>query len=232
MNRSRSPIRFFLLAAGLLLTPAAGWAQETPPDSSAAQEPAQEGADPVEETGDPNPRVQISVSVEGEDGRITALGSFVIELYEEDAPRHVANFLELTGKRFFDDTTFHRIVPGFIVQGGDPISKSDWLSNVLGTGGPGYTLPAEVGRSHLRGAVAAARKPDSVNPSRESNGSQFFICLADLPALDRGAYTVFGQVVTGMDVVDKVARIKNAGPSNYNRALQRVFMTDVKVVQN
>ncbi len=177
-----------------------------------------------------NPRVSITVAIEGEDGKDTPLGTFVIELYPEDAPRHVENFLKLVKSGYYEGTTFHRIVPGFIVQGGDPISKSDWRSPKVGTGGPDYTLPAEIKRSHLRGSVAAARKPDLVNPNRESSGSQFYICLADLPGLDRDGYTVFGQVVDGMDVVDKIARVKNAGTSAQNRALVKVAMTKVKEV--
>lgn len=174
-----------------------------------------------------NPRVSIAVSLDGEDGKRTPLGTFVVELYPGDAPLHVENFLKLVEKGYYDGTTFHRIVPSFIVQGGDPISKSDWKSPRLGSGGPGYSIAPEIVRKHVRGAVAAGRHSDAVNPDRESNGSQFYICLADLPALDRGGYTVFGQVVEGMDVVDKISRVKSAGPDTW-RALQRVEMTSVK----
>ena len=114
-------------------------------------------------------------------------------------------------------------MPAFIVQGGDPISRSNWKSPRLGTGGVGYTIPAEISRKHVRGAVAAARKGDSVNPTRESSGSQFFICLADLPSLDRNGYSVFGQVVEGMDVVEKISRVKNSGEPK-NQALSRIMM--------
>jgi len=175
-------------------------------------------------------RVAITVSVEGEDGKMTGLGTFVVELFSEDAPGHVENFLKLSREGYFEGTTFHRIVPGFIIQGGDPISRSDWRSPKVGTGGPTYTVPAEINRKHIRGTLAAARKPDAVNPNRESSGSQFYISLADLPALDRGGYTVFGEVVEGMEVVDKIARVKNAGSAAHNRALSRVEMTEVKVL--
>jgi cyclophilin family peptidyl-prolyl cis-trans isomerase len=174
-----------------------------------------------------NPRVSITVSLDGEDGKRTPLGTLVVELYPADAPLHVENFLKLVEKGYYDGTTFYRIVPSFIVQGGDPISKSDWKSPRLGSGGPGYIIAPEIVRKHVRGAVAAGRLSDAVNPNRESNGSQFYICLADLPALDRGGYTVFGQVVEGMDVVDKISRVKSAGPDTW-RALQRVEMTSVK----
>ncbi len=124
----------------------------------------------------------------------TDRGRIVIELYPGDAPKHVENFKKLTSQRFYSGAarTFHRYVAGFVIQGGDP--KGD------GTGGPGYTIPAELKRKHVKGAVASARLPDNVNPQKESNGSQFYICLDDLPQLD-GDYSVFGQVVQGMDAV-------------------------------
>jgi len=135
----------------------------------------------------------------------TKFGSIVIEFFEESAPSHAANFRKLVRDGFYDGVTFHRVVPGFVIQGGDPNSKDDDRSND-GIGGPGYTVEAEIGLKHERGFVAAARRPDQVNPKRESSGSQFFICLTELPSLD-GAYTVFGKVVDGMDVVDQIAAV-------------------------
>lgn len=181
-----------------------------------------------------HPRVAISVSVTGDDGRKVALGNIIIELYPEDAPKHVANFLKLVKDDFYVGTTFHRIVPAFVIQGGDLMSKRNWQSPRLGTGmdGPDYTIPAEIKRKHVRGAVAAARKQDAVNPERASSPTQFYICLADLPGLDKDGYTVFGQVVEGMDVVDKIARVKNAGSSAGNHALQKVEMTAVRVLND
>lgn len=118
-------------------------------------------------------------------------GEIRIELYPEDAPKTVESFVALSKKGFYDGLTFHRVVPGFVAQGGDP--KGD------GTGGPGYMLKAEFNkRKHVRGTVAMARaqQPDSA-------GSQFYICFAPAPHLD-GQYTVFGQVVSGMEVVDGI----------------------------
>jgi peptidylprolyl isomerase/peptidyl-prolyl cis-trans isomerase B (cyclophilin B) len=118
-------------------------------------------------------------------------GEIRIELYPEDAPRTVESFVALSKKGFYNGLRFHRVVPGFVVQGGDP--KGD------GTGGPGYTLKAEFNkRKHVRGTVAMAR---SQHP--DSAGSQFYICFAPTPHLD-GQYTVFGQVVKGMEVVDGI----------------------------
>lgn len=127
----------------------------------------------------------------------TDRGKIVIELYPAVAPKTTENFETLTRKGFYNGLTFHRVVPGFVVQGGDP--KGD------GSGGPGYDLPAEISpaEKHLRGSVATARLGDAMNPERKSSGSQFYICLAPQPSLD-GQYTIFGGVVEGMDVVDKI----------------------------
>jgi peptidyl-prolyl cis-trans isomerase B (cyclophilin B) len=127
----------------------------------------------------------------------TDRGIIVIEFYPAVAPKTVENFETLTKKGFYNGLTFHRVVPGFVVQGGDPKGG--------GSGGPGYDVPAEISpaEKHLRGSVATARLGDAVNPDRKSSGSQFYICLEPQPGLD-GQYTVFGGVVEGMAVVDKV----------------------------
>ncbi len=127
----------------------------------------------------------------------TDRGVIVIELYPAVAPKTVANFDKLSKDGFYNGLTFHRVEPGFVVQGGDPKGN--------GTGGPGYDLPAEISptEKHLRGSVAMARLGDNVNPDRRSSGSQFYICLAPAPFLD-GQYTIFGGVVEGMGVVDKI----------------------------
>ena len=118
-------------------------------------------------------------------------GVIEIELYPDSAPKTVENFVTLSKKGFYNGLTFHRVEPGFVVQGGDP--------NGNGTGGPGYSIKAEFNeRLHQRGTVAMARASDP-----DSAGSQFYICLAPAPSLDR-QYTVFGKVVKGMDVVDKI----------------------------
>jgi peptidyl-prolyl cis-trans isomerase B (cyclophilin B) len=128
----------------------------------------------------------------------TKFGEITLKFFPEAAPNHVNSFIELAKDGFFDGTTFHRVVPGFVIQGGDPNTKSDDRSR-HGMGGPGFTLKAEFSNlPHKRGTLSMARAghPDSA-------GSQFFICVADAPFLD-GEYTVFGEVVEGMDVVDKI----------------------------
>lgn len=136
----------------------------------------------------------------------TPQGDIKLVLFD-DTPKHKANFLKLTKEGFFDGTTFHRVIDGFMIQGGDPNSKDDNPNND-GSGSPGYTIPAEINPKykHVRGAVAAARQGDQVNPMKESSGSQFYIVEnhEGTPMLDE-AYTVFGQVVDGLDVIDKIA---------------------------
>lgn len=129
----------------------------------------------------------------------TNFGAIEIALDPSAAPLTSANFEKLVRQGFYNNLTFHRIIPGFVIQGGDP--KGD------GTGGPGYTIPAEIKLAHKRGAVATARLGDQVNPQKESSGSQFYIALADLPMLD-GQYTVFGQVTAGMDAVDRISAVR------------------------
>lgn len=133
----------------------------------------------------------------------TSEGVIVIKLDAVAAPKHAENFKKLVKDGFYDGTTFHRVIPGFMIQGGDPLSKDQAKRAEHGTGGPGYTIPAEIGKKHQRGSVAAARQGDQVNPKKESSGSQFYICVVDTTFLD-GQYTVFGEVMEGMDVADKI----------------------------
>lgn len=125
----------------------------------------------------------------------TSKGDVVCELYPKQAPLSVTNFVYLAKNGFYNGLTFHRVVPDFVIQGGDPTAT--------GSGGPGYTIPAEISLPHKEGALAWARTGDEVNPERRSSGSQFYITLKATPFLD-GAYTVFGQTVKGMDVVKKI----------------------------
>jgi peptidyl-prolyl cis-trans isomerase B (cyclophilin B) len=135
----------------------------------------------------------------------TPLGEIKIRFYPDDAPRHVENFIKLVKMGFYDGTTFHRVVPGFIIQGGDPLSKTADRA-LHGSGSPGYWLNPETSdRPHKRGAIGMAKVPRESNSTRDpnDNGSQFYICVDDSSGLDR-TYTVFGEVFRGMDVVDKI----------------------------
>ena len=131
------------------------------------------------------------------------LGDIKLELYPEHAPKTVENFRELANRGFYDGLIFHRIVPNFVIQGGDPNTRD--LSNRTrwGTGGPGWNIKAEFNKNkHSRGTLSMARSQDP-----DSAGSQFFIVLKDSNFLD-GQYTVFGRVISGMDIVDKIASLK------------------------
>lgn len=181
----------------------------------------------------------------------TNLGDIRVKLYDS-TPLHRDNFLKLVREGFYDSLLFHRVIRDFMIQGGDPDSKNAPAGVMLGNGGPGYDLPAEIKAPHLRGALAAARLPDPVNPLRKSNGSQFFIVQGQTqtdeslnqweqrlrikyspewreqykvkggtPQLD-GQYTVFGEVVDGLEVLDKIAAV----PRDENdRPLEDIRMT-------
>lgn len=136
----------------------------------------------------------------------TKFGDMVV-LLNEQTPKHKANFIKLASSKFYDSTTFHRVIKDFMIQGGDPNSKND-NPNDDGMGDPGYTIPAEIlpFLNHDKGALSAARKGDDINPEKASSGSQFFIVQNKdgAPYLD-GNYTVFGHVIEGMYVIDKIA---------------------------
>ena len=166
----------------------------------------------------------------------TDMGNMKVKLYNS-TPQHRDNFIKLANEGFYDGTIFHRVISGFMIQGGDPQSKDPVPGRSYGTGGPGYTIPAEIASHHFKGALSAARQGDAANPQRESSGSQFYVVqgtkqtdqtlnqmssqngvtyseaqvalykeLGGTPFLD-GQYTVFGEVVEGMDVIDKIASV-------------------------
>ena len=145
----------------------------------------------------------------------TNFGNIVIQLFPDVAPGHVENFVKLARDGFYDGSTFHRVIPGFMIQGGDPNSKDEDRSND-GQGGPGYTINAEFSDiPHKRGILSMARAQDP-----NSAGSQFFIVVADSNFLD-GQYTVFGEVIEGMDVADKIVNVERDSMDN---PLEKVTM--------
>lgn len=125
----------------------------------------------------------------------TTKGEIICELFPDEAPFSVTNFIQLAQGGFYNGLTFHRVVTNFVIQGGDPLGT--------GLGGPGYTIPSEIKLPHLEGALAWARLPDQVNPQKRSSGSQFYITLDKIPYLDN-EYTVFGQTISGSDIVKKI----------------------------
>ncbi len=153
----------------------------------------------------------------------TKFGEMEIEFLADKAPGHVKNFLDLARTGFYDGSTFHRVIPGFMIQGGDPNTREKSASRAShGTGGPGYTIKAEFNdTAHKRGVVSMARSNDP-----NSAGSQFFICVADAGFLDR-QYSAFGRVVRGMEVADKIVGAARDSRDNPN---ERIDMK-VKVVE-
>lgn len=166
-------------------------------------------SNPVVSTTQPNPTTTNKVKVSGKDELVILTTTFgeIVFLLSDQTPLHKANFIKLAKSGFYDGTSFHRIIKTFMIQGGDPNSK-DTDPNNDGIGGPGYTIPAEIvpGLSHIQGAVAAARMGDQENPAKASSGSQFYIVenRDGTHFLDNN-YTVFGQVIKGLDVVEKIA---------------------------
>ena len=152
----------------------------------------------------------------------TKFGSMEIRFFPDKAPKHVENFIKLAKSGFYDKTIFHRVIPGFMIQGGDPNTKDEKDKSRYGTGDPGYKVKAEFNdRPHVRGKVSMARAQDP-----DSAGSQFFIVVKDSPSLN-GKYTVFGEVVKGMEVADKIVAQPRDSRDNPN---ERIEMT-VKIVE-
>ena len=152
---------------------------------------------------------------------VTAKGAFTIRLLPEVAPKHVALFVKTAKAGGYDGTVFHRIIAGGIIQGGDPLSKDPAKASRYGTGGLGL-LPAEFSdRAFARGVVAAARRPSSP----DSGGKQFFICIREQPSL-KGQYTIFGEVVSGMEVVDQISLAPVVGDKAAERVEMKVTIKD------
>ncbi len=159
----------------------------------------------------------------------TTAGTIIIQLYKE-TPKHRDNFLKLASEHYFDSLLFHRVIDGFMIQGGDPLSKDPANRQKFGTGGPDYTIPAEIlpQFTHKKGALAAARKGDIANPRRESSGSQFYIVQEPLNCqhLD-GQYTIFGETIYGFDVIDKIA---STPTDRYNVPLEDIRIITIEAV--
>ena len=160
---------------------------------------------------------------------VTSHGTMKLRLYSK-TPLHRDNFVKLANEGYYDGLRFHRVIEGFMIQGGDPFSRDTAMINSWGTGGPNYTIPAEfVGEyHHKKGAIAAARKGDMANPKKSSSGSQFYIVQDEFGCshLD-GQYTVYGEVFDGIEVIDRIA----ATPTDhYNRPYDDVMIISVKQI--
>ena len=157
----------------------------------------------------------------------TTDGHMVVEFWSDVAPNTVENFKKLANSGFYDGTSFHRIIKGFMIQGGDPLTKDATKEAAWGTGGPGYSIKAEFNNKHHgRGVLSMAR---SSNP--DSAGSQFFICLGDANSLDH-QYTAFGRVIKGLDVLDKIGStpVAFSVQGESSKPTRRVGIVSVKVI--
>jgi peptidyl-prolyl cis-trans isomerase B (cyclophilin B) len=152
----------------------------------------------------------------------TTEGTMVVEFWPDAAPGTVANFKKLAEKGFYDGTAFHRVIKGFMIQGGDPLTKDASKEDAWGTGGPGYQIKAEFNdHSHVRGVISMARSQDP-----DSAGSQFFICDGNPTFLDH-QYTAFGKLIKGDDVLTKIANAPTHPP---DRPDKRIGITSIKIV--
>ncbi|MEO8043633.1 MAG: peptidylprolyl isomerase [Spartobacteria bacterium] len=157
----------------------------------------------------------------------TSDGEMVVEFWSDVAPKTVENFKKLAKEGFYDGTAFHRIIKGFMIQGGDPNTKDLNKESSYGTGGPGYKIPAEFNdRPHVRGVLSMARSSDP-----NSAGSQFFVCLGTASSLDH-QYTAFGKVIKGLDVLDKIGstQVTRSAAGEASKPTSRVSLESVKVV--
>ena len=197
----------FSLAAGLVTAPAQ--------ESKDAKKDAPKKDEQKPETK-PEAKPEVAVIK-------TSEGDLVLEFWPDVAPGHVENFKKLAKKGFYDGTCFHRVIKGFMIQGGDPNTKDETKKATWGQGGPGYTIKAEFNdKPHVRGVLSMARTP--VGP--DTAGSQFFICHGNPSQLDH-QYTVFGKLIKGDDVLEKIATTPTEGS---DRPVKRMNVESIKIV--
>ena len=158
---------------------------------------------------------------------VTTMGTIRVKLYK-DTPKHRDNFIKLALTHYYDNVLFHRVIDGFMIQGGDPYTRDTTRFEEWGEGGPGYTIDAEIRPeyTHKRGALAAARRGNLANPMKESSGSQFYL-VQDSTACKHldGEYTVFGEAVGGLNVIDRIAHVKT---DRYDRPLRPVTIVRIR----
>jgi cyclophilin family peptidyl-prolyl cis-trans isomerase len=180
----------------------------------------------TQQTTTMEPQLSFDPAVLGEEPVLdieTSEGVITIKLYK-DTPLHRDNFVKLAAEGFFNGLIFHRVINGFMIQCGDPQSRNPQPGVQYGSGGPGYTIPAEISPKyqHKKGALAAARQRDHVNPEKKSSGSQFYIVHDRATHLD-GNYTIFGETIKGFDVIDKIA----VTPTEKDRPLKDILIINV-----
>lgn len=160
---------------------------------------------------------------------VTTHGTMRVKLYNK-TPKHRDNFAKLVGEKYYDGVRFHRVIEGFMIQTGDPLSRDTSKINAWGTSGPDYTVPAEFVNEywHKKGAIAAARKGDLANPTKASSGSQFYIVHDENACLHLdGQYSIFGEVIEGLDIIDKIATVAT---DRYDRPYEDVIIEKITPV--
>lgn len=202
------------------------------PEKKAAREAAKAASDSVA-AAEQSQRIMDKIAKLPEEpvfDIITSMGVIKVKLYAK-TPLHRENFEKLALNKYYDGVLFHRVIRGFMIQGGDPLSKDPANKAKFGTGGPDYTVPAEFvpEYKHKKGALAAARRGDAVNPYKESSGSQFYLVqdAAGCAQLD-GDYTVFGETIEGLDVIDKIAAVQT---DNRDCPVQDVKIITIKLAE-
>ena len=180
-----------------------------------------------QQASDTQTEMENTIISEPEFEMVTSHGTMKLKLYSM-TPKHRDNFVKLVNENYYDGLRFHRVIEGFMIQGGDPYSRDTTKANLWGQGGPDYTVPAEFVSQywHKKGAIAAARKGDMANPTKASSGSQFYIVHDENSCLHLdGQYSIFGEVTEGLDVIDRIAAVPT---DYYDRPLEDVMIISIK----
>ena len=183
-----------------------------------------------EQSAETQTEMENTVIAEPQFDMVTSHGTMRIKLYSM-TPKHRDNFVKLVKENYYDGLRFHRVIEGFMIQGGDPYSRDTAKVDLWGQGGPDYTVPAEFVNQywHKKGAIAAARKGDMANPKKASSGSQFYIVHDENACLHLdGQYSIFGEVIEGLDAIDKIATVET---DYYDRPLEDVMIIKVVPVE-
>jgi cyclophilin family peptidyl-prolyl cis-trans isomerase len=211
--------RYLTLAVLVLLAASCGGRRGKPADGSQADSLATEEPAATAAKESPKTAKADTISVSNYKNRlpeepifdiVTSMGTIRVKLYK-DTPKHRDNFTRLALTRYYDGVLFHRVINGFMIQGGDPFTRDTSRVEEWGEGGPGYTVDAEIlpEHTHKKGALAAARRGNLANPMRESSGSQFYLVQDSTSCKHlNGEYTVFGETIGGLNVIDRIARVQ------------------------
>ena len=225
-------ISIICLAGAMIMAASCGGSQK-----KAAQEAAEQAVlDSLEQVAAAEKAEKVRITMEALPEEpvfdiVTNMGTMKIKLYSQ-TPLHRENFSKLALSGYYDGLLFHRVINGFMIQAGDPLSKDPEMKDKWGTGGPDYTIPAEFipEYTHKKGALAAARRGDAANPMKESSGSQFYIVQDEAGCAQlNGEYTVFGETLEGLNVIDAIAAVEKDGR---DRPLNDVVIKSIKVDEN